>query len=118
MHAVLPFAIAQGLVEVPFIIVQAAAYCLITYWMVYFEVSAGELPAGHLHSAFWRGRKFSARAPDVTYSSSCAAGKFFWYFMVETLTLCYFSMYGFLAVALSPTVQMAAVCSSAFFSLW
>ena len=115
MHAVLPFAIAQGLVEVPFIIVQAAAYCLITYWMVYFEVSAGKLPAGHLLSA---ARKASARAADVTYSSFCAAGKFFWYFMVETLTLCYFSMYGFLAVAMSPSVQMAAVCSSAFFSLW
>ena len=117
MHAVLPFAIAQGLVEVPFLIVQAAAYCLITYWMVYFEVSTSELPAGHprFQPAV---RNESARAPDVTYSSSFAAGKFFWYFMVETLTLCYFSMYGFLAVALSPTVQMAAVCSSAFFSLW
>eukprot|EP00798_Chlamydomonas_sp_ICE-L_P003260 gene3260-13284_t len=37
MHAPSNFAIAQGLVEIPYIIVQAIVYSLIVYWMVGFE---------------------------------------------------------------------------------
>lgn len=34
------------------------------------------------------------------------------------LTLVYFTSYGIIAVAVSPNVQMAAVLSTSFYSLW
>jgi ABC-2 type transporter len=34
------------------------------------------------------------------------------------LTLTYFTFYGFMAVALTPSVQLAAVISSTFYSIW
>ncbi|KAL4447582.1 hypothetical protein ABPG75_004801 [Micractinium tetrahymenae] len=40
MYRVLPFALAQLLVEVPFLIVQALVYSCIVYWMVWFARDA------------------------------------------------------------------------------
>lgn len=48
----------------------------------------------------------------------CRAAKFFWYLLFSYLTLLYFTFYGMMAVAVSPHVQLAAVISSAFYSLW
>ncbi|CAL8462536.1 g2069 [Coccomyxa elongata] len=46
------------------------------------------------------------------------AAKFFWYLLFSYLTLLYFTFYGMMAVAVSPSVQLAAVISSAFYSIW
>ncbi|KAK9830255.1 hypothetical protein WJX72_010612 [[Myrmecia] bisecta] len=46
------------------------------------------------------------------------AAKFFWYLFFVFLTLLYYTLYGIAAVAVTPNVQMAAVISSAFYSLW
>ena len=53
MYAVLPYAIAQGAVELPWALAQALVYSLITYFMIYFQISAGErpLPLDHLKPA-------------------------------------------------------------------
>lgn len=41
-YASLPYALAQGDVELPYIIVQTVIWALITYFMMGFEVQAGE----------------------------------------------------------------------------
>ena len=45
MYAVLPFAIAQSVVEIPWLLVQAVVYSCITYFMIWFQISAGEEPS-------------------------------------------------------------------------
>ncbi|CAK0753548.1 hypothetical protein CVIRNUC_002229 [Coccomyxa viridis] len=46
------------------------------------------------------------------------AAKFFWFVLYQFLTLLLFTYYGMMAVAVSPSVQLAAVISSAFYSVW
>lgn len=48
----------------------------------------------------------------------CIAGKFFLYLVFMFLTFTYFTFYGMMAVGLTPNQQLAAVVSSAFYSLW
>ncbi|EEF36755.1 ABC transporter G family member 31 [Ricinus communis] len=85
MYSPLAYAAAQGLVEVPYIILQTILYGLITYFMIGFEKTAG---------------------------------KFFLYLLFMFLTFTYFTFYGMMAVGLTPSQHMAAVISSAFYSLW
>ena len=42
MYSSLAFSIAQGLAELPFLVVQAAIYCVIVYFMVHFEYTAAK----------------------------------------------------------------------------
>ncbi|KAL4304239.1 hypothetical protein GQ457_10G008600 [Hibiscus cannabinus] len=46
------------------------------------------------------------------------ARKFFLYLLFMFLTFTYFTFYGLMAVGLTPSQQIAAVISSAFYSLW
>ncbi len=46
------------------------------------------------------------------------AAKFFWYLLFMFLTFTYFTFYGMMAVGLTPSQQLAAVISSAFYSIW
>ncbi|XP_007016113.2 PREDICTED: ABC transporter G family member 31 [Theobroma cacao] len=46
------------------------------------------------------------------------AGKIFLYLLFMFLTFTYFTFYGLMVVGLTPSQQMAAVVSSAFYSLW
>ncbi|XXG85868.1 hypothetical protein AAC387_Pa11g0879 [Persea americana] len=46
------------------------------------------------------------------------AGKFFLYLVFMFLTFAYFTFYGMMAVGLTPSQHVAAVVSSAFYSLW
>ncbi|PSR86164.1 ABC transporter G family member 31 like [Actinidia chinensis var. chinensis] len=45
-------------------------------------------------------------------------GKFFLYLLFMFLTFTYFTLYGMMAVGLTPSQHLAAVISSAFYSLW
>ena len=45
-------------------------------------------------------------------------GSFFWFAFFMFATLQYCTMYGIMAVAVTPNLMMAAVLSSAFFSMW
>lgn len=85
MYSPLPYAFAQGLIEIPYILAQTLLYGLITYSMIQFE---------------W------------------TAAKFFWYLLFMFLTFLYFTFYGMMAVGLTPSQQLAAVISSAFYSIW
>ncbi|XP_012839425.1 PREDICTED: ABC transporter G family member 31 [Erythranthe guttata] len=85
MYSPIPFAFAQGLVEIPYILVQTILYGIITYFMINFERTAG---------------------------------KFFMYLVFMFLTFTYFTFYGMMVVGLTPTQHLAAVVSSAFYSLW
>ncbi|CAI0540631.1 unnamed protein product [Linum tenue] len=85
MYSPLAYAAAQGIVEIPYILVQTIIYCVITYFMIKFEQNAG---------------------------------KFFLYMLFMFLTFTYFTFYGMMAVGLTPTQNIAAVVSSAFYSLW
>ncbi|KAK9816709.1 hypothetical protein WJX72_004056 [[Myrmecia] bisecta] len=85
MYGAFPYAIAQGLVELPYVLIQTIMYTAITYFMIHFEYDAAKL---------------------------------FWYLLFEYLTLLYFTLYGIAAVAVTPNVQLAAVISSFFYSLW
>ncbi|XP_071722010.1 pleiotropic drug resistance protein 1-like isoform X2 [Rutidosis leptorrhynchoides] len=44
--------------------------------------------------------------------------KFFWYVFFFTLSLLYFTFYGMLTVAVTPTFPTAVITSSAFFAIW
>ncbi|XP_020230451.1 ABC transporter G family member 31, partial [Cajanus cajan] len=46
------------------------------------------------------------------------AGKFFLYLVFMFLTFTYFTFYGMMAVGVTPSQHLAAVISSAFYSLW
>ncbi|KAK0605080.1 hypothetical protein LWI29_022550 [Acer saccharum] len=85
MYSPFAYAAAQGIVEIPYILVQTIIYGIITYYMVNFERTA---------------TKFSL----------------FIVFMFLTFT--YFTFYGMMAVGLTPNQHLAAVISSAFYSLW
>ncbi|KAG0526217.1 hypothetical protein BDA96_06G126400 [Sorghum bicolor] len=85
MYSSFPYAAAQGLVEVPYIAVQALIFGLITYFMINYE-------------------------RDI--------GKLLLYLVFLFLTFTYFTFYGMVAVGLTQTQEVAAVVSSAFYSLW
>ncbi|KAG7637916.1 ABC transporter G family member 31 [Arabidopsis thaliana] len=85
MYAPIPYAAAQGLVEIPYILTQTILYGVITYFTIGFE------------------RTFS---------------KFVLYLVFMFLTFTYFTFYGMMAVGLTPNQHLAAVISSAFYSLW
>ncbi|GAB2285728.1 ABC transporter G member 31 [Dionaea muscipula] len=85
MYSPLPYAAAQGLVEVPYIAVQTLLYGIITYLMIDFERTIR---------------------------------KFLLYIVFMFLTFTYFTFYGMMAVGVTPTQHLAAVTSSAFYSLW
>ncbi|KAI4305246.1 hypothetical protein L6164_028623 [Bauhinia variegata] len=85
MYSPIPYAAAQGLVEIPYVFAQTIIFGVITYFMVNFELTAG---------------------------------KFFLYLAFMFLTFTYFTFYGMMAVGLTPNLHLAAVISSAFYSLW
>jgi len=85
MFGVVPFALAQFTMELPYVLVQVVLYASITYSMIHFE---------------W------------------TAAKFFWYMLFVFLTQMYFTFYGIMAIALTPALQVAAVVSSTFYSIW
>lgn len=85
MYSPLPYAMAQGLIEIPYVFLQTIVYGVITYSMIQFE---------------W------------------TAAKFFWYLLFMFLTFSYFTFYGMMAVGLTSSQQLAAVISSAFYSIW
>ncbi|KAK9998376.1 hypothetical protein SO802_017979 [Lithocarpus litseifolius] len=85
MYSPIAYAAAQGLVEVPYIVVQTIIFGVITYFMINFE------------------RTIS---------------KFFLYLLFMFLTFMYFTFFGMMAVGLTPSQNLAAVISSAFYSIW
>ncbi|KAF6261001.1 ATP-binding cassette transporter [Scenedesmus sp. NREL 46B-D3] len=85
MYSQLPFAVAQVLVELPYVALQTLLYSGITYLLVGFEL---------------------------------AAVKFFWYLLFTFLTLLFFTYYGMMSVAISPVLELAAIMSSSFYSVW
>ncbi|XP_034687785.1 ABC transporter G family member 31 isoform X3 [Vitis riparia] len=85
MYSPFPYAAAQGLVEIPYTILQTIVFGVITFFMINFERTAR---------------------------------KFFLYLVFMFLTFSYFTFYGMMAVGLTPNQQLAAVVSSAFYSLW
>jgi ABC-2 type transporter len=46
------------------------------------------------------------------------AAKFFWYLFYMYFTLLYFTFYGMLCVGLTPSYNIAAIVSSAFYGIW
>lgn len=44
MYAALPYALAQGDVEVPYLVIQTIIWSLITYFMMGFVLDAGAMP--------------------------------------------------------------------------
>ncbi|XP_076900663.1 ABC transporter G family member 31-like [Bidens hawaiensis] len=85
MYSAIPYAMAQGLVEIPYIATQTIVYGVTTYFMINFERNLE---------------------------------KFLYYLLFMFLTFTYFTFYGMVAIGLTPSQQMAAVVSSAFYSLW
>ncbi|XP_020113539.1 ABC transporter G family member 51 [Ananas comosus] len=85
MYSSFPYAAAQGLVEIPYIVAQTLIFGTITYFMVNYER---------------------------------AISKFLLYLVFMFLTFAYFTFYGMMAIGLTPSQHLAAVVSSAFYSLW
>ncbi|KAJ6932676.1 hypothetical protein NC651_008189 [Populus alba x Populus x berolinensis] len=85
MYSAFPYAMAQVVVELPYLLAQAVAYSIIVYSMIGFE---------------W------------------TVAKFFWYLFYTCLTLFQFTFFGMMAVGVTPNHHMAAVVSTAFYSVW
>ncbi|KAK0603587.1 hypothetical protein LWI29_006502 [Acer saccharum] len=85
MYAPFAYAAAQGLVEIPYILMQTIIYGIITYFMINFERTAR---------------------------------KFFLYLVFMFLIFTCFTFSGMVAVGLTPNQHLAAVISTAFYSLW
>ncbi|KAH9700610.1 ABC transporter G family member 31 [Citrus sinensis] len=84
MYSPIPFAAAQGLVEIPYVFVQTLLFGVITYFMVNFERTMR---------------------------------KFLLYLVFTFLTFSYFTFFGMMVVGLTPNQHLAAIISSAFYSL-
>ncbi|XP_010521947.1 PREDICTED: ABC transporter G family member 31-like [Tarenaya hassleriana] len=84
MYAPIPYAAAQGLVEIPYIITQTIIYGVITYFTIGFESTAQ---------------------------------KFLLYLVFMFLTFTFFTFFGMMVVGFTRTLHLAAVISSAFYSL-
>ncbi|KAG4400326.1 hypothetical protein GLYMA_07G033500v4 [Glycine max] len=85
MYSALPYALAQVIIELPYVFVQATSYSVIVYAMMGFE---------------W------------------TLQKFFWYVFFMYFTLCYFTFYGMMTVAVTPNHHVASVVASAFYGIW
>ncbi|KAI4379291.1 hypothetical protein MLD38_005609 [Melastoma candidum] len=85
MYSALPYAFAQVLIELPYILVQAVTYAVIVYAMIGFE---------------W------------------TAVKFFWYLYFMYFEFLYFTFYGMMNIALTPSLPLGMVLSSAFYAIW
>ncbi|GJP35639.1 hypothetical protein CLOM_g20158, partial [Closterium sp. NIES-68] len=85
LYGALPYALAQGLIELPYVLLQTFVYCIITYALIQFE---------------W------------------TAGKFWWYILFMFITLLCFTMYGLLAISITPNEQLAMLLSSFFVPFW
>ncbi|KAL0319302.1 UNVERIFIED_CONTAM: ABC transporter G family member 29 [Sesamum angustifolium] len=46
------------------------------------------------------------------------AAKFFWFFFITFFSFLYFTYYGMLTVSMTPNLQVAAICSNAFYYLF
>ncbi|XAR52748.1 hypothetical protein NMG60_11020974 [Bertholletia excelsa] len=79
------YALAQIVIEVPYILAQTITFVIITYPMI------------GLYSA---------------------AYKVFWYFYTMFCTLLYFTYFGMLLIAITPSFPVAAILQSAFYSLF
>lgn len=42
-YATYPFALAQFLIEIPYVLAQSVFFSVITYFMIYFYIDAGKL---------------------------------------------------------------------------
>ena len=42
-YATYPFALAQFLIEIPYVLVQSVFFSVITYFMIYFYIDAGKV---------------------------------------------------------------------------
>ena len=54
----------------------------------------------------------------LNWTFSGFAGKFFLYLLFMFLTFTFFTFYGMMAIGLTPSQNLAAVISSAFYSIW
>lgn len=57
----------------------------------------------------------------ITYALIClewTAYKFWYYILFTVLTILFFTYYGEMSVAVSPSPQLAAIMSSAIYSVW
>jgi ABC-type multidrug transport system permease subunit len=87
-YHVLPYALAQQLVELPYLAVQTVLYCSIVYWAAWITPSGAN------------------------------AGHFFLFLLFFYLTLLYFVLLGIAAVNLTPLVAMANVLCSFLFGFF
>ncbi|XP_061365063.1 pleiotropic drug resistance protein 1-like isoform X1 [Gastrolobium bilobum] len=85
MYSALPYALAQVIIELPYVFAQSATYGVIVYAMIGFE---------------WTSEKF------------------FWYMFFMYFTLCYFTFYGMMAVAVTPNHHVASIVAAAFYAIW
>eukprot|EP00891_Asterochloris_glomerata_P006227 jgi/Astpho2/6227/Aster-03635 len=111
MYSHLPFALAQTSIELPYIVIQAVLFATITYWMMELETNPGTL----LNLVVYMASKAGLRCATPCCSAAC---KFFWYLLIVFLTLSYYTYYGMVAIACSPTVQMSSVVATLCYATW
>lgn len=105
--------------EIPYIALQTIVYGIITFFMINFERTISEFYyfLSFLTSHFITSLILKQKLHLVNLSPHIA-GKFLLYILFMFLTFTYFTFYGMMAVGLTPSQHLAAVVSSAFYSLW
>ncbi|KAL2317497.1 hypothetical protein Fmac_031373 [Flemingia macrophylla] len=115
MFSPIAYAAAQGLIEIPYIAVQTIVFGVITYFMINFERTAVIVHGSFdVHAGIHR----LIIDNSENFIGPGSAWKFFLYLVFMFLTFTYFTFYGMMAVGLTPSQHLAAVISSAFYSLW
>ncbi|XP_024534219.1 ABC transporter G family member 37 isoform X1 [Selaginella moellendorffii] len=85
MYSALPYAFAQVIIELFYVLVQAVSYAGIVYSMMKLE---------------W------------------TAAKFLWFVFFSYFSFLFFTLYGMMAVAITPNERVAAISSTGFYALW
>ncbi|EFJ25271.1 ATP-binding cassette transporter [Selaginella moellendorffii] len=85
MYSALPYAFAQVIIELFYVLVQAVSYAAIVYSMMKLE---------------W------------------TAAKFLWFVFFSYFSFLFFTLYGMMAVAITPNERVAAICSTGFYAVW
>lgn len=93
MYSSVPYAFAQGDVELPYLVLQSFLYSAVTYWLIRHSSPSS--------STTWFLKCSGAQccAPRVeVFNLMCryeySAAKFFWYTLFMLLSLAYYSFYG------------------------
>ena len=134
IYGVLPYSMAEILIEVPYITVMCLVYSVIVYFWIGFIADAAKFFYFFLFMVWRPGRAawshpYPGGAVPASYAQHCmcpchrahcspGSSRFTCCVRPQWLTLVYFVMFGMLCVHVTPTLQLASAMSTALFGIF